>query len=220
MGSVIWQLNDCWPVTSWAAIDGAGREKPLYFSIAQSYEPLLITINQEAGSLEVSIINNSLSDVDSDLDVELLTYSGGTIAGSRESISVAAGQNRKISLEDKFSSVSAPEETVLSVKFGSARALHFFTDYKYSKLERTKFESSLSKTATGAILTVTAKTLIRDLTLMIDKLDSAGAVDKGLVTLLPGETAEFKVTSERELDISELTSEKVLRSSNQLVVSN
>jgi beta-mannosidase len=55
---------------------------------------------------------------------------------------------------------------------------------------------------------------------MIDKLDSAGAVDKGLVTLLPGETAEFKVTSERELDISELTSEKVLRSSNQLVVSN
>ncbi|MFC7484554.1 hypothetical protein ACFQX7_37285 [Luedemannella flava] len=27
-GTVIWQLNDCWPVTSWAAVDGDGRRKP------------------------------------------------------------------------------------------------------------------------------------------------------------------------------------------------
>jgi beta-mannosidase len=219
MGSVIWQLNDCWPVTSWAAIDGEGREKPLYFSIAQSYEPLLITVFPEAGSLEVSIVNNSLNDVGSDIEVELMSYSGEVIDGHREPISVAAGQNRKISLADRFSNVAAPEETVLSVKFGSRRAVHFFADYKHSNLERTKFESSLSKTATGAVLTVTAKTLIRDLTLMIDKLDPAGSVDKGLVTLLPGETAEFEVTSERELSISELTSERLLRSANQLVVS-
>jgi len=29
MGARYWQLNDCWPVTSWAAIDGDAREKPL-----------------------------------------------------------------------------------------------------------------------------------------------------------------------------------------------
>ena len=29
-GTVLWQLNDCWSVTSWAALDGAGRRKPLW----------------------------------------------------------------------------------------------------------------------------------------------------------------------------------------------
>lgn len=220
MGSVIWQLNDCWPVTSWAAIDGAGREKPLYFSIAQSYEPLLLTIYPEAGSLTASIINNSLLDLDSELEVKVLSYSGELIAEHRESITVARGENRKISLESRFPNADSPQDTVLVVKFGTQRALHFFADYKHSKLQQAKFEASLSNTATGPVLTVTAKTLIRDLTLMVDKLDPAGGVDRGLITLLPGETAEFKVTSKRELTISELTSEMVLRSANQLVVSN
>ena len=32
-GTIVWQLNDCWPVTSWAAIDGDGRPKPLYYAL-------------------------------------------------------------------------------------------------------------------------------------------------------------------------------------------
>ena len=34
MGSIVWQLNDCWPVTSWAAVDGDWRAKPLLYAIA------------------------------------------------------------------------------------------------------------------------------------------------------------------------------------------
>ncbi|MGF3057029.1 glycoside hydrolase family 2 protein [Microbacterium sp. YY-01] len=33
MGTVMWQLNDCWPVTSWAAVDGYGRRKPLWHAV-------------------------------------------------------------------------------------------------------------------------------------------------------------------------------------------
>ena len=32
-GAIVWQLNDCWPVTSWAAIDGDGRAKPLFYAL-------------------------------------------------------------------------------------------------------------------------------------------------------------------------------------------
>ena len=35
-GSVMWQLNDCWPVTSWAAVDGDGRRKPLWHALRRA----------------------------------------------------------------------------------------------------------------------------------------------------------------------------------------
>lgn len=220
MGSIVWQLNDCWPVTSWAAIDGAGREKPLYFSIAQSYQPLLITIFEDQGLLEVSVINNSLTNENSDLVIELLSYSGNLVASHSEPFSVDANQNRKLKLDDKLSKVSSPENHLLRVSFSSGRALHFFSDYKYSQLVKPSFQSSLKKTATGLTLTITAHNLIRDLTLMIDKLDPEASVNQALVTLLPGESTSFEVATKLDLSLSELTSETVLRSANQLVVSN
>ena len=36
-GTIVWQLNDCWPVTSWAAIDGDGRRKPLWYALRAAY---------------------------------------------------------------------------------------------------------------------------------------------------------------------------------------
>ncbi|WP_019149135.1 glycoside hydrolase family 2 protein [Timonella senegalensis] len=43
-GSIMWQINDCWPVTSWAAIDGDEREKPLFFALRHAHAPRLLTV--------------------------------------------------------------------------------------------------------------------------------------------------------------------------------
>jgi beta-mannosidase len=37
VGAIVWQLNDCWPVVSWAAVDGAGRRKPLWYALRAAY---------------------------------------------------------------------------------------------------------------------------------------------------------------------------------------
>ena len=38
-GAIVWQLNDCWPVTSWAAIDGDERPKPLWYALRAATRP-------------------------------------------------------------------------------------------------------------------------------------------------------------------------------------
>ncbi|MBQ7336122.1 MAG: glycoside hydrolase family 2 protein [Clostridia bacterium] len=43
MGALYWQLNDCWPVTSWAAIDYQGRPKALYYSSKKFFAPILLS---------------------------------------------------------------------------------------------------------------------------------------------------------------------------------
>ncbi|EED80557.1 hypothetical protein POSPLDRAFT_128099 [Postia placenta Mad-698-R] len=43
-GALVWQLNDCWPVTSWAIADFFLRAKPVYYSIARELAPVSVGI--------------------------------------------------------------------------------------------------------------------------------------------------------------------------------
>ena len=47
MGAVIWQLNDCWPVASWASIDYYGRWKALHYYARRFFAPVLISCHEE-----------------------------------------------------------------------------------------------------------------------------------------------------------------------------
>ena len=47
MGAVIWQLNDCWPVASWASIDYYGRWKALHYYAKRFFAPVLISCHEE-----------------------------------------------------------------------------------------------------------------------------------------------------------------------------
>jgi beta-mannosidase len=42
MGTLYWQMNDCWPVASWSSIDYEGRWKAAHYRVRELYEPLLI----------------------------------------------------------------------------------------------------------------------------------------------------------------------------------
>lgn len=47
MGTVIWQLNDCWPVASWASIDYCGRWKALHYFEKRFFAPVLLSCEEE-----------------------------------------------------------------------------------------------------------------------------------------------------------------------------
>lgn len=47
MGSLYWQLNDCWPVASWASIDYYGRWKALHYGARRFYAPIMISASEK-----------------------------------------------------------------------------------------------------------------------------------------------------------------------------
>ena len=47
MGTVIWQLNDCWPVASWSSIDYYGRWKALHYYAKRFFAPVLLSCEEE-----------------------------------------------------------------------------------------------------------------------------------------------------------------------------
>lgn len=47
MGAVVWQLNDIWPVASWASIDYFGRYKALHYAEKRMFNPIMISCEEE-----------------------------------------------------------------------------------------------------------------------------------------------------------------------------
>jgi beta-mannosidase len=52
-GALYWQLNDCWPVASWASLDYYGRWKALHYAAKRFFAPLLLSVEDEGARLEV-----------------------------------------------------------------------------------------------------------------------------------------------------------------------
>lgn len=78
MGSLYWQLNDCWPVASWASIDYYNRWKALHYGAKRFYAPVTVSACEtEELSAEITYFahNETLSDVRLSIDVELLSIS-------------------------------------------------------------------------------------------------------------------------------------------------
>lgn len=46
-GALVWQLNDCWPCSSWAIVDYFHRPKPAYYAIKRCLEPVVVAVRRE-----------------------------------------------------------------------------------------------------------------------------------------------------------------------------
>jgi len=46
-GALVWQLNDCWPVTSWSIVDYYHRKKPAFYTIRRALAPVSIAVNRQ-----------------------------------------------------------------------------------------------------------------------------------------------------------------------------
>ncbi|CAN5914431.1 glycoside hydrolase family 2 protein [soil metagenome] len=58
MGTLFWQYNDCWPVTSWSSVDYYGQKKLLQYALKDLYAPLLITVTERNDSILLHVIND------------------------------------------------------------------------------------------------------------------------------------------------------------------
>ncbi|MBN1581528.1 MAG: glycoside hydrolase family 2 protein [Anaerolineae bacterium] len=57
-GTLYWQLNDCWPVASWASIDYFGRWKALHYAAKRFYAPLMLSIVESGTAMAVHVTSD------------------------------------------------------------------------------------------------------------------------------------------------------------------
>jgi beta-mannosidase len=91
MGSLYWQLNDVWPVTSWSSIDYYGSPKALQYALKQDFAPLMLGVKEQGEQkLQVWVASDMLQDKALRLQVEEFDFSGELIYGKQEPLQVKA----------------------------------------------------------------------------------------------------------------------------------
>ncbi|AET60219.1 beta-galactosidase/beta-glucuronidase [Paenibacillus terrae HPL-003] len=80
MGTLYWQMNDCWPVASWSSMDYFGRWKALQYTAKRSFADVLLSVvDTEQGNKELHIVNDTLKPVQGTLRLTLLHIRGSKV---------------------------------------------------------------------------------------------------------------------------------------------
>ncbi len=213
MGTIMWQLNDCWPVTSWAAVDGDGRRKPLWYALRRVFADRLLTVQPRDGRPALVAVNDSgepwhLSATVSRRDLT------GAVRGEvlvTETVPPAAVVTVALDL------LPADATEFLVAHAGDERAWWFPAEDKDIAWPPARFTATVDASGDATRVTVTAQTILRDLTLQADRVHPAAEADRAGVTVLPGESVTFTVTGATGLDPAALTGRPALRCVNDLV---
>jgi len=88
MGSIFWQLNDCWPVASWSSIDYYGRWKALQYYARRFYAPILVSPHVEGGSVKTYIVSDKTEAQPAQLRVRLMDFDGKVLLDESRDVSV------------------------------------------------------------------------------------------------------------------------------------
>jgi len=232
-GAIVWQLNDCWPVTSWAAVDGEERPKPLYFALRKVFAPRLLTFQPRGadGALDVAGTTHLVAVNDTDerwsetLTFTRMALDGTELAVATAHLSAGARETVTISVPSHVLEAADAAAEVLVADAGypgdaeHVRAVWTFAEDKDMAYEAAPFTATATRVEGGYRVDITATGFVRDLTVLADKVDPGAVADASLLTLVAGDSAVVTIASDSEVDPQRFVAQGVLVSVNSLVAS-
>jgi beta-mannosidase len=98
MGTLYWQLNDCWPVASWSSIDYYHNWKALHYMARRFFAPLLVSAveDEQSGTVEVHVTSDLRVERECTVSWELSDVDGGMLGSGDLPAVVGPGQSQVV----------------------------------------------------------------------------------------------------------------------------
>ncbi len=135
-GTLFWQLNDCWPVQSWAIIDSQGDPRAAYYACKKFYAPVLLSLVSAGGSAQVHLVSDRLEALSGTVTLTLQTFDGETVATETHPVSVGANAASVVASFATVMTAGRERDLFLHAMFASddgrerAENFQFFEDPK------------------------------------------------------------------------------------------
>lgn len=217
MGSIFWQLNDCWPVASWSSIDYYGRWKALQYYARRLYAPILASPHVEDGSLKVYIVSDKTENKTATLKVRLMDLDGKVLLEDSHPVEVTA-LSSKVYLDwplTKLSDAGAADTSRVFVEAelsqGGTEVSRNMTNLvpvKQIHLKPASLKVETSQDKGTYKIRVTSPALVRSVYLSFGNLELN--VSENYFDLLPGETTA--ITASGPVSLNQLKTKLQVRS--------
>jgi beta-mannosidase len=207
MGSIFWQLNDCWPVASWSSIDYFGRWKALQYYARRFYSPLLVSPHVEDGNFNVYVISDKTVPTAARLRLRLFTLAGKSLSDSTQEIQVPE-LSSKIYIQRPLAefvnangadaaNIFAVADLLVDGKSVSSNVL-YFVPAKLVTLPQPQISADLAKSGDAYRLRLSSPVLARSVYISFGALDASPS--DNYFDLIPGQPVELTITSAAPLD--------------------
>jgi beta-mannosidase len=201
MGSLYWQLNDCWPVASWASIDYYGRWKALNYYARRFYDDVLVSPFLHDDKVDVYVVSDKLQPIAGTIHTRLLDFSGNVLLDQTKDVQVPAQSNAiyftidKSSLPAKFD--PRQDFLVFDLEVGgkkvSRNEVFFEVTHDLELPVGPKIETTVSKSGDGYSITLQSAKLARGVYVSFGDLDVQ--TSDNYFDLLPGESITLHLKS-------------------------
>lgn len=209
MGTLYWQLNDCWPVASWSGLDYYYRWKALHFAVKKAFSPVIVGVKPGEESNTLCVASDLLDSLNGVLSITLMDFSGNILRDS--SLDVAIPGLSSIALgkmEDYLPASFDRAQSLLRLTLRDAEGisqasrLHYFLPEKSLTLTSPQIDLIFQPNETGFILSLSSDVLAKNVYLSA----APGCVfSDNFVDLLPGESTRIQITTSRKVEELQLT---------------
>jgi len=192
MGSMYWQINDCWPTTSWASVDYYGRWKPSHYAIRKAYQTYLAVAHTGKDSMfTVSVVSDTIADINALVTVELLDFAGKRLKTITQNTMVKANSatevlknDAKLWLKNIDKNKSFVNISVVAQNRLLCDQTYYWGDPKDLKLPEPNIKYSVKTKDQAIEITLTSDKLAKGVWLEIN--DKEGFFSDNFFDLMPG----------------------------------
>ncbi len=149
MGTLYWQLNDCWPVTSWSGMDYYGSWKALNYFAGETYAPLLVSMDETRDSISVYADWDGIEKIiPVSAEIKLINFSGVVLWSKKIQKKVSSLHTEKI--------ISFSKQVLLKNQSGKRVFLH--TEIEKDTLTRSENNFYFDKPKNLELIETTVQT--------------------------------------------------------------
>jgi len=201
MGSLYWQINDCWPVASWSSTDYYQNWKALQYYVKKGFEPVLVSPYIEGQKLRVGIVNDRLEKFNAQLILRIIDFNGTVVWEDASLVEVPANSSDDYFDKNRWEFMYGKSRTRLVftaalVEKGKviSKNIFYFRPFKELKITKPTIDYSISKSTDGFEFEIETDKLAKNIYLQIG--DEEGFFSDNYFDLIPGEKAVINLRTE------------------------
>lgn len=205
MGALYWQINDNWPLASWASIEYGGKWKQLHYFAKNFNAPVITLPLQKDGKFQLLSVNDRRNDLNFKVQATVFDFDGNQIEKIDLSAKMKAGSSKQLK-EFKLDNLKFDLDAVFMMIKTTAKGkedtfthtnTHFFVPYKSCELRKSKVKVNVIEDKNGLVVELSTDKPAFYVNLEIPGIN--GIFEDNSITLLPGKKESLTFTPKQQV---------------------